>query len=230
MPLFDKHWKKWIRKHHCKLSDGTASLSNYSVVTLEEQTELGHLKIRAFTLAIGAHTLIRSTAKLDFVEQIGRFCSISNDCCIGHEKHTHPVDWVSSHSFQYSKDTPFEYNPTFIPARLGHDIWIGTNVTIMEGVKIGTGAVVATNSLVTKDVPPYAIVGGNPAKIIKYRFPEEVIQGLLASEWWDYPIEVLKTLPLNQPPQFLKELATIPKQQATYQKIQITRQGCKVIS
>lgn len=230
MPLFDKHWKKWIRQHHCKLADGTASLSNYSVLTLEEHAELGYSKIRAFSLAIGAHTFIRSTAKLDFVEHIGRFCSISNDCCIGHEKHTHPLDWVSSHPFQYAKNTSLEYNPSFSPARLGHDIWIGTNVTIMEGVNIGTGAVVATNSLVTKDVPPYAIVGGNPAKIIKYRFPEEIIQGLLASEWWNYPVEILQSLPMNKPSEFLKEIATIPKTQASYQKIQITRQGCKVVT
>ena len=68
---------------------------------------------------------------------------------------------------------------------IGNDVWIGQGCTIMSGVNIGTGAVIAAGSLVTKDVPEYAIVGGSPAKIIKYRFDGRTIDGLLNSKWWD---------------------------------------------
>jgi virginiamycin A acetyltransferase len=68
---------------------------------------------------------------------------------------------------------------------LGHDVWIGTQCVILSGAKIGTGAVIAANSVVTGEIPPYAIAAGSPAKIIKYRFEEKVISELLQSKWWD---------------------------------------------
>jgi virginiamycin A acetyltransferase len=67
-----------------------------------------------------------------------------------------------------------------------NDVWIGANSTIMSGIKIGNGAIVAAGSTVTKDVPPYAIVAGNPAKVVKYRFTEEQIEKLLSISWWDW--------------------------------------------
>ncbi|EJR45835.1 hypothetical protein IIM_05021 [Bacillus cereus VD107] len=72
---------------------------------------------------------------------------------------------------------------------IGNDVWIGYNATIMPGVKIGDGAIIATNSVVTKDIPPYSIVGGNPAKLIRYRFDEETIDILNIIKWWDWDIE-----------------------------------------
>ena len=72
---------------------------------------------------------------------------------------------------------------------IGNDVWIGYNATIMAGVTIGDGAIIATNATVVKDVEPYSIVGGNPAKEIKKRFSEEVIRKLLALKWWDWDIE-----------------------------------------
>lgn len=72
---------------------------------------------------------------------------------------------------------------------IGHDVWLGYKATIMAGVNIGHGAIVAAKSVVTKDVPPYAIVGGNPAQIIRYRFSEEDIEALLNLEWWHWPAE-----------------------------------------
>lgn len=69
---------------------------------------------------------------------------------------------------------------------ISDDVWIGANVTLKRGITIGTGAVVAAEALVTKDVPPYAIVGGIPAKVIKYRFSSEIIQELLKLQWWKY--------------------------------------------
>jgi virginiamycin A acetyltransferase len=73
--------------------------------------------------------------------------------------------------------------------RVGNDVWIGYGSTVMPGVTIGDGAIVGSCSVVTKDVPPYAIVGGNPAKVIRYRFDEVTIARLLELRWWDWPIE-----------------------------------------
>ena len=81
-----------------------------------------------------------------------------------------------------------EYKEIYI----GNDVWVGTRVLIMGGVTIGNGAVVAAGAVVTKDVPPYAIVGGVPARVIKYRFPEDVIQKLEASKWWTLDDDTLK--------------------------------------
>lgn len=75
---------------------------------------------------------------------------------------------------------------------IGNDVWIGADVTIMGGVRIGNGAVVAAGALVAKDVPPYAIVGGNPAKVIKYRFSPEVIDKLQKLKWWNWPVDKIK--------------------------------------
>lgn len=72
---------------------------------------------------------------------------------------------------------------------IGNDVWIGNSATIMPGVKIGHGAIIGTNSLVTKDVEPYTIVGGNPARLIRKRFDEGSIEFLLKLNWWDWPVE-----------------------------------------
>ena len=72
---------------------------------------------------------------------------------------------------------------------IGNDVWIGHNATLMAGITVGDGAIIATNSTVVKDVPPYAIVGGNPANVIRHRFSEETISKLLEIKWWDWDIE-----------------------------------------
>ncbi|MBS0028835.1 CatB-related O-acetyltransferase [Chitinophaga sp. 2R12] len=90
--------------------------------------------------------------------------------------------WIAEDKFD---DTP-------APVTIGNDVWIGLNSSVMGGVTIGNGAIIAAHSVVTKDVPPYAIVGGVPAKIIKYRFSEEVISRMEALKWWDMPEDALK--------------------------------------
>ena len=115
---------------------------------------------------------------------IGKFCSLGSDIKIGVTQH--PTNWLSTHIFQYLdfEQIPFDANqqkPKWEysnPVSIGNDVWIGTNVII-------------------KDVPPYAIVGGVPAKIIKYRFDEETIRRLLAVKWWDKDINFIKRLPFN---------------------------------
>lgn len=121
---------------------------------------------------------------------IGSFCSLASGIHIGLAEH--PTHWVStSPVFQAAKNSSLKKRfATISHAKMrrtiiDHDVWIGTNAIIKKGVHIGTGAVIASGAVVTKDVEPYAIVGGCPAKLIKYRFEEEIRNKLLSSNWWE---------------------------------------------
>ncbi|MEC8567809.1 MAG: CatB-related O-acetyltransferase [Pseudomonadota bacterium] len=151
---------------------------------------------------IGAYSYIREGARLgSLLRSVGRYCSIAPGLNAGDGNH--PTDWLSTHPFQYgmsdvfkqwSEKKDFDFlsiKPSAKAVHIGHDVWIGSGVQIMPKVTIGHGAVVAAGSVVTKDVPPYAIVGGVPARVIKYRFPQEIIQRLLEIEWWDYEADSL---------------------------------------
>jgi len=129
---------------------------------------------------------------------IGKFCSISRHVNIGLS--SHPINFLSTSPIFFSvnnatghrwieKDV-YDDNPTSII--IGNDVWIGMNATITGGVTVGNGAIIAAHSVVTKDVPPYAIVGGVPAKIIRYRFNDLIISKLERIRWWDLPEVMLK--------------------------------------
>jgi hypothetical protein len=110
---------------------------------------------------------------------------------------------------------------------IGHDVWIGRDAMIMDGLSVGTGAVIAARALVTKDVPPYAIVGGAPARIIRYRFAPELIERLLASQWWTLSPEALRQLPFDDPERFVQHVSSSAPP-AAYKTVEITRKGCRV--
>ena len=122
---------------------------------------------------------------------IGRFCSIGSYVSIG--LGSHPINNFSTSPLFYRKKNTLNIKlvehdldfKEYKPINIGHDVWIGTRALIMDGVNIGNGAIIAANSVVTKDVPPYSIVGGAPAKIIRYRFDEAKITNLLNSNWWE---------------------------------------------
>jgi acetyltransferase-like isoleucine patch superfamily enzyme len=155
------------------------------------------------TIGYGSYTGVGASI---VCSQIGRYCCIAPrvETVIG----THPTkDFVSMHpaffsinnaiGFSYVNAQKFqEYNyadkENKISIIIGNDVWIGNNAKILEGVTVGDGAVVAAGAVVTKDVPPYAIVGGVPAKVIKYRFSEEDIEYLLELRWWDKDEEWIK--------------------------------------
>ena len=129
---------------------------------------------------------------------IGKFCMIASDVTFIMNGANHLSDAISTYPFAiFGEDWSIamegkEY-PTKGDTTVGHDVWIGYGVTIMPGITIGDGAIIATKSVVTKDVAPYTIVGGNPAKEIKKRFSEEKIKKLLDIKWWDWPIEKITT-------------------------------------
>lgn len=142
--------------------------------------------------------------------KIGKYCSIADNCCCGMPEHR--LDLVStSQLFLRGKNcigTDFGVlpHPKYKATVIENDVWIGINASIRAGVKIGTGAVVGMGSVVTKDVPPYAIVAGNPARIIRYRFDEATISRLLDSKWWDLdPAAIRQLAPVFDDPDKLLE-------------------------
>lgn len=149
-----------------------------------------------WAITIGRYSYARSpyisfVASIEHMIHIGSFCSIAQ--------------WVqiySSNDHNYTKLTTFPPTATGVilgeamdnwkDVNIWNDVWIGANAIILPGVNIGTWAVIWAGSVVTKDIPPYAIIGGVPSHIIKYRFNEDMIQKLLASEWWNWEINKIR--------------------------------------
>ena len=145
---------------------------------------------------VGDHSYIQKKSTV-FNAEIGKFCSIASNVSIG--PGMHKTDGISTHPVFFLNNTPLvkKYSDIdlFETSRrtiIGHDVWIGEKALIMDGVEIGTGAIIAAGSVVTKNVEPYAIVGGVPAKLLKYRFKENEIVFLLNSEWWNRSEEWLQ--------------------------------------
>jgi virginiamycin A acetyltransferase len=125
---------------------------------------------------------------------IGKFCMIASDVKFIMNGANHLTKSISSFPFaifgeDWKNAMDGKNYPTKGNTEIGNDVWIGFNSTIMPGIKIGDGAIIATNSTVTKNVEPYSIVGGNPAKEIKKRFTKEQIEKLLEIKWWNWEIE-----------------------------------------
>ena len=180
---------------------GTASLLKYGLVIPPNVDLNGKFRFEKCNRIYSAGTLINNVdlgaysylvSGVYSFASIGRYCSIAHGVEIGF--HNHPISWVSTHPFAFMDYLPepmrwpipgnFEYLSKQVV--IGNDVWIGAHVKIMGGITIGHGAVIATGSVVTADVEPYTIVGGVPAKPIKKRFDQALIDELLALQWWDY--------------------------------------------
>lgn len=201
--------KKLVKRSLCRMEHKNKNIKfgknvdlSYRHVKFEGFNVLGDGV--SFTGELGYGSYIGASSGMN--AKIGRYCCIAQNVrtVIG----SHPThDFVSVHPafFSTKKQAGFTYvtkdkfkeivsaDDSLHSVVVGNDVWIGADVSILQGVTIGDGAVVAAGAVVTKDVPPYAVVGGVPAKVIKYRFDEATIEGLLALKWWDKPTEWIES-------------------------------------
>ena len=180
-----------------------------------------------------------SNSALPINIKIGRYCSIARG--VNFIVYNHPLNCLSTSIFSHDRstdltirairdfmptDSVFDFvdNPQKGPVTIDHDVWVGQNCTLSSGINLGTGCVVAANSIVTKDVPPYAIIGGNPAKIIRFRFAHETIYRLLESKWWEYNFTDFAGLDISTPENFLNGFERIKADIAKFnpQKVKIS--------
>jgi len=145
--------------------------------------------------------------------RVGRYCSIGPNLIVFGAEHF--PSWISTSPSFYNKNY---FDKTVLPEsvshtvrshvdiNIGHDVWVGSNVAIKNKCKIGNGVIIASNSVVTKDVDDFCIVGGNPAKFIKHRFDNNIIKLINVLNWWDYHLESFKYLSANNPIEFLNIL------------------------
>lgn len=166
---------------------------------------------------IGEHTYICHNTKIDKKNTIiGKFCSIADYVCIGGSDHV--MDNLTTSPISYNRNPigiigNIKISPEFLRCStkskktvIGNDVWIGYNAIVLAGVTVGDGAVIGAGAVVTKDVAPYSIVAGVPAKIIRYRFDKDIINKLIELKWWDLPDKYISTLPMNNINECIKKV------------------------
>lgn len=176
--------------------------------TIDKNAKIGN-GAQIVNSSVGKYTYIYESKVI--CADIGKFCSIAADCTIGGG--THPLKWVSTSPVFSDSNNVFHkhfsdktYEP-YTKTTIGNDVWIGSKCLIKGGIRIGDGAVIGMGSVVTHDVPPFEIWAGNPARYIRKRFSEEIIEGLCSIKWWDWDDEKLEKYAVlfDDPEELLKE-------------------------
>lgn len=173
--------------------DPTASLRDAAIgncCEVLERTRIAHSTLGDFSY-LGPDCMVSDA-------RIGKFCAIAASVRIGAPNH--PMDRPSLHRFTYcpeyysaeaSRDEEFFSQRHAAVVTIGHDVWIGHGVIVLPGVTVGNGAVLAAGAVVSRDVAPYSIVGGVPARLIRQRFAPDIARRLLRIAWWDWPFETI---------------------------------------
>lgn len=199
-------------------------------VKIEAPSTLKGVDLR-FPFRLGAFTHINNDCCIQNCT-IGRYCAIGTGVKIGNGEH--PTNWLSVNACQYIRNFKdyfkfFEnkisvkdfdcYKYTFI----GNDVWIGANVFIKDGITIGDGAIIGANSVVTHDVEPYTIVAGTPARVIRKRFPEEIIKQLQELKWWEYNITEFGKIDFDDIELAIKQLKVILPKLKKYEPLVVNQ-------
>jgi acetyltransferase-like isoleucine patch superfamily enzyme len=155
---------------------------------------------------IGRYAFVNVGCAIYPHSRLGRYCSLGRWAEVGAANH--PTSWVSTHLFQVTANT-FSRDEAYAslsrmqgarlhpPTAIGNDCWVGAKAVIRAGVTVGDGAVIGAGAVVTRDVPPYAIVVGAPARILRFRFDEDTIRRFILLQWWDDPIETMSGIPFD---------------------------------
>jgi acetyltransferase-like isoleucine patch superfamily enzyme len=173
------HWAETARAHGFIVCEEPLKVLDHVIIT---------------RCNIGAYTTISRGAELAYA-RIGRYCSIGPNAIIGPS--SHPLDRLTSSIVTYTSQFDFyqrneglfeTFEGNHVPVVIGHDVWIGANVVVQDGVTIGHGAVIGAGAVVTRDVPPFTIMGGVPARKIRDRFPDALSERLLSLAWWRFDL------------------------------------------
>ncbi len=200
-----------------EINDGFTSVIRHDVIRLNPGAQI-------YRTTFSGPLFLDRNARMGPEVTFGRYCSLGESSLVARgtfgsfcamaariavNPFNHPTDWLSTHEFQFRADS-YEWVPEyrdlarlsrtadmFSKASFGSDIWIGLGATVLGGVSVSDGAVIAAGSVVTKDVPPYAIVAGVPAVVKRLRFSEKIVERLLRSKWWQLELSDLSGLPFR---------------------------------